>query len=94
MPVRESAEAWELKLDAHFLEHLAGLEGIHWESLASVLSLTSTEIEEVKRRSEGSQSQRDPALLILKMWATRDDATYGQLCQKLKTIALFQYGKN
>ncbi len=62
-----------------------------WPSLASILSLTSTEIEEVKRNGE-ELSQRDCALQMLRQWASREDATYGQLCQRLKTISLFQYG--
>ena len=81
-----SPEMSTLKPDLPFLELFAGVVDSKWPSLASILSLTS-EIEEVKGEGEGL-SQHDHALLMLKKWAARDDASYGQLCQRLKTIAL------
>ena len=57
-------------------------------SLASILSLTSTEMEEAKKNQKLSRSEL--SLQMLKKWATREEATYGQLCQKLKTISLFE----
>ena len=77
-----------VKPNTQFLEKFAALKEVKWESLASLLSLTSTQIEEVRRRGEGPQ---DCALMTLKMWAARDDATYGQLCHLLRTISLLHY---
>ena len=71
--------------DVEFLELLARVVGSKWSSLACLLSLTSEEIEEVKTEEE------DQALLMLKKWSSKEGATYGQLCNKLKTISLFQY---
>ena len=87
-----SSEKQSLKPEAEFLELFAGVVESKWPSLASVLSLTSEEMEKVKRKGE-ELPQRDQALQMLRLWASRDDATYGQLCQRLKTISLFQYGQ-
>lgn len=78
----------DLKPDDRFLKLFAGVVDNRWLSLTSILSLTSM-IEEVKNK-EDKLSHQDCALLILNKWASQDDATYGQLCQRLKTIALFQ----
>ena len=77
-----------LRPDMEFLESFAGVVGSKWPSLAASLSLRESEIEEMKR--EGL-SQQDRALKMLRMWASRDDATYGQLFERLKTVSLFQY---
>ena len=69
--------------DVEFLELFAGVVGSKWSSLACLLSLTSEEIEEVKTEEE------DRALLVLKKWSSKEGATYGQLCNRLKTISLF-----
>ena len=71
--------------DVEFLELFAGVVGSKWSFLACLLSLTSEEIEEVKTEEE------DQALLMLKKWSSKEGATYGQLCNRLKTISLFQY---
>ena len=83
-----SAEQQDLKPDKQFLELLADEVGSKWPSLASALSLTSSEVEEVKKK----HSHLDHALQMLQKWVEREDATYGQLCHKLKSIPLFQYG--
>ena len=84
-----SPEQRDLKPDKQFLELLAGELGSNWPSLASALSLTSSEVEEVKKK----HSHLDHAALqMLQKWVEREDATYGQLCHKLKSIPLFQYG--
>ena len=77
-----------IRPDVEFLSAFAGLVGSKWPSLATTLSLSESEIKEVK--GEGP-SQTDHTLQMLKKWASREDATYGQLCQRLKTISLFQY---
>ena len=74
--------------DVEFLGAFAGVVGSKWPSLATTLSLSENEIEEVKREGH---SQEEHALQMLKVWASREDATFDQLCTKLKTISLFQY---
>ena len=83
-----SQEQRDLKPDQQFLE--AGEVGSKWPSLASALSLTSSQVEEVKKK----HSHFDHALQMLLKWVEREGATYGQLklCHKLKSIPLFQYG--
>ena len=56
-----------------------------WPLLAASLSLSESEIEEVK-----ALPQQDQALQMLMKWASREDATYGQLYQQLISISLFQ----
>ena len=82
-------EKQSLRPDEQFLDMLAGMVRSESPSLASILSLTSSEMEEVEQnRNQLSQSELSLHML-LKKWATREEATYGQLCHKLKTIALF-----
>ena len=80
-------EKQSLRPDEQFLELLAGVVKSECPSLVSILSLTSTEMEEAKKNQKLSQSEL--SLQLLKKWATREEATYGLLCQKLKTISLF-----
>ena len=82
-----SPEQRDLKPDQQFLELFVGEVGSKWPSLASALSLTSSEVEEVNKK----HSHLDHALQMLQKWVEREDATYGQLCHKLKSIPLFQY---
>ena len=79
-------ETRDLKPDVEFLESFAGVVGSPWPSLAVSLCLSESEIEEVKQLPQQQQ-----ALRMLQMWVSREDATYGQLYQKLKTVSLFQY---
>ena len=80
-------EKQRLRPDEQFLELLAGAVKSECPSLVSILSLTSAEMEEAKKNRKLSRSEL--SLQMLKKWATREEATYGQLCQKLKTISLF-----
>ena len=82
-----SPQCHDVKPDVMFLESFAGVLGSKWPSLATSLSLSDDEMEKVRR--EGG-SHQDRALQMLKKWCSRKDATYGQLCQALKTISLFQ----
>ena len=84
-----SPEQRDLKPDQQFLELFAAEVGSKWPSLASALSLTSSEVEEVKKCKQCSHQEH--ALQVLKKWVEREDATYGQLCHKLKAIPLFQH---
>jgi len=61
-----------------------------WPSLASLLSLTKTELEEVKKE-ELRLPHQDRALLMLKEWVKRDTATIGQLYENFKDITVFHY---
>ena len=85
-----------------FMEAFAGVVGSKWPSLAASLSLTEDEIEEVRKvwfsqpdqsAQEGVKVEELPpqgyALLMLKKWASRKDATYGQLQQTLNSSLLF-----
>ena len=76
----------DLKPDVEFLESFAGVVGSKWPSLAASLSLSDEEIGEA--RKEGGSPQ-DCARQTLNKWSSREDATYGQLCQILETISLF-----
>ena len=80
-------EKQSLRPDEQFLELLAGVVKSECPSLVSILSLTSIEMEEAKKNQKLSRSEL--SLQMLKKWATREEATYGLLCQKLKTISLF-----
>jgi hypothetical protein len=77
-----------LKPDDKFLKLLAGVVRCKCPSLASVLSLTSSEMEEVEKNKK-QLSQSDLSLQMLKKWAAREEATYGQLSHRLKTVTLF-----
>ena len=79
-------ETCDLQPDVEFLESFAGVVGSLWPSLAVSLCLSESEIEEVKQLPQQHQ-----ALRMLQMWVSREDATYGQLYQRLKTVSLFQY---
>ena len=70
------------KPDTEFLQSFAARVGSNWPSLAASLSLSKRAIEEVK-------THKDCALNMMKKWAAKEDATYGQLYQKLLAISLF-----
>ena len=84
-----SPDQRDIKPDQQFLELFAAEVGSKWPSLASALPLTSSDVEEVKKRKQCSHQEH--ALQVLKKWVEREDATYGQLCHKLKAIPLFQH---
>ena len=73
-----------VKPDEEFLQSFSSVVEGKWPYLASLLSLNSTVIQEIRTEGEG-QSQRDQALLMLRKWSSREGATYGQL----QPIALF-----
>ena len=81
-----------LKPDAEFMEPFAGVVRSKWPSLAVSLSLSEAVVEEVKVEGE-CLTHEDHAMQILKVWATREDATYGLLYERLQTIPLFQWAK-
>ena len=77
-----------MKPDEEFLHSLSGVVGSRWPSLAVPLMLSEEEIEGLKKKA--GHSQEASAFQMLKIWASREEATYGKLCRKLKTISLFQ----
>lgn len=83
-------ENHKLKPGEQFLELLAGAVGPKWRSLSSVLSLTSSEMEEAKKK-ETQLSQFEFTLQMLRIWARREEATYGYLRHKLKIVTLFEH---
>ena len=79
-----------LKPDEEFLQSFADVVGSTWPSLVTCLSLSGSAIEEM--REEGSSEQHHVlALKMLRKWALREDATYGQLYQTLTAPSLFQF---
>ena len=74
-----------LKPDDRSLQIFARVVGNHWPHLASQLSLSTRDImEELKRR--GRSSPADQALYMLQKWKSREEATYGLLCERLRTV--------
>lgn len=51
------------------------------------LSLSEGEIEELKEKVR--YSHQELALKMLRIWASKEEATFGELCIKLKSISLF-----
>ena len=72
------------KPDDDFLRSFARVIGNYWPFLASLLSLTAEDVEEIKIRLP----EADRALQMLRKWSTRSEATYGQLCISLKVVGL------
>ena len=85
-----SRQNHSLKPDMEFLESFAGVVESNWPSLAISMSLSESEIEQVK--GEGL-TQEECALQMLKKWISKEGTTYGQLYKILWTIPLFQYGQ-
>ena len=77
-----------LKPDEEFLKSFSSVVGSRWPSLALSLALSEVEIEGLK--GNVGLSQQELAFQMLINWASREEATYGQLCHTLKSISLFQ----
>ena len=75
------------KPEEEFLCSLSGVVGSRWPSIAVCLALSNEEIEVLKNKV--GLSQQELALQMLRIWASREEATYRQLCCKLQTISLF-----
>ena len=78
-----------LKPDEEFLCLLSSVVGSRWPNLAVSLLLSEVEIEWLKEMV--GLSQQDLGFRMLKNWASKEAATYGQLCHGLKIIHLFQH---
>ncbi len=81
-----------MRPDDEFLQSLSEVIGSKWPYLATLLSLNSGNIEELREEGEGL-SQVDRALMMLKKWSSQEGAAYGQLFEKLKPVSLFQLSK-
>lgn len=77
------------KPDDGFLQSFAEIVGNRWPSLASLLSLSPGDIEQIKRDKE-RVPQAKQALHMLRKWNSRESASYGQLLESLKTVPLFR----
>ena len=82
------AENKDKKPDEKFLRSLSGVVGSRWPSVAVTLSLSSDELNE-----KAGLHQKELAFQMLKTWSLKEDATYGQLCCKLRAISIFQHSK-
>ena len=78
------------KPDNDFLCSFATVVGKNWPSLASLLSLSASDVEEIKRESGRTTTHTEQALQMLRMWSSRTEATYGYLYSKLKTVPLLR----
>ena len=76
-------EGHDQKPDDGFLQSFAGIIGNRWPSLASLLSLTAEDIEEIKTEREEHRP-----LCMLKKWSVKSEATYAQLHDKLQSVSL------
>ena len=76
------------KPDDDFLQSLARVIGNNWLLLSYLLSCPAHEVE--FKTEEERTSQADQALHMLRRWASKEEATYGLLCERFKTVSLFQ----
>jgi hypothetical protein len=82
----------ECKPEEEFLRAFSGFVGLKWAYLVALLSLDGSVIKEVRKEGEGL-SQSDRAFLMLSKWASKENATYRQLYEKLKPISVLQLCK-
>ena len=76
-----------LKPDESFLQLFSTVVSDNWPYLSSVLSLSTRDImEELKRRKRCSPANQ--ALFMLQKWKLKEEATYGQLYERLRTVVL------
>ena len=75
--------------DTEFLESFSTIVGPRWQCLASLLSLTSQDIESIKRDTHGAGPSKK-AFCMLQKWAASETATYGLLCERLRTLSVFR----
>ena len=78
-----------LKPDEEFLQFFSAVVSSRWPSLAVSLSLSDEEIAGLKEKV--GLSQQELAHQMMRVWASSEEASYGQLCLRLRTISLFQY---
>ena len=77
------------KPEDDFLKSFAVVIGQEWPHLASQLSLSTRDLmEELKRRER--LPPVDQALYMLQKWKSKEEATYGVLCESLRTVLLIR----
>ncbi len=81
-----------LRPDEDILQSFAAIIGSRWQCFASPLSLTSEDIVSIKRETREAEPTRQ-ALVMLRKWAARETATYGQLRDVLRTLSVFHIGE-
>lgn len=79
------------KPDEKFLQSLSGVVGSRWPSVAVTLSLSGNDIDRLNEMAVSHQHEL--AFHMLKIWALKEDATYSQLCQRLRAISIFEHFK-
>jgi len=71
-----------------FVREFVVVVGGRWPSLASILSFSTADVEQMKTEVVGSPAEH--ALHMLRVWKRGSrEATYGGLCARLKRISLF-----
>ena len=71
-----------------FLREFAEVVGGQWPSLASILSFSTVNVEQMKTEVVGTPAEQ--ALHMLRVWKSGSrEATYGGLCARLKRLSLF-----
>ena len=71
-----------------FLREFATVVGGRWPSLASILSFSTADVEQMKSEVVGTPAEQ--ALHMLRAWKRGPrETTYGGLCTRLKSISLF-----
>jgi len=71
-----------------FLREFAVVVGGRWPSLASILSFSTANVEQMKTEVVGTPAEQ--VLHMLRVWKRGSrEATYGGLCAWLKRISLF-----
>ena len=79
-----------LKPNDSFLQVFGKIVSINWPHLASQLSLSTTDIMKELKRIGRLSAPADQALFMLQKWKTKEEATYGLLCERLRTVLLMQ----
>ena len=79
-----------LKPSDSFLQIFGKIVSINWPHLASQLSLSTTDIMKELKRIGRLSAPADQALFMLQKWKTKEEATYGLLCERLRTVLLMQ----
>ena len=70
-----------------FLREFAVVVGGRWPSLASVLSFSTADVEQIKTEVVGTATEQ--ALHMLRVWKRESkEATYGRLYTQLKSISV------
>ena len=82
-----SAEHRDLRPNTDFLETLARMGESRWPATSTLTASLSQALHVELRSREEQQSQGEAVLEVLNVWSSSEGATYGQLCQRLKTLS-------